>query len=128
MSHPNHQVRIPIVNFQNVVVTVTEDSNGGLSVSCVQGIPCNTRNTLINFQIPQRRTKTCDYQFTDPDVSDPDDQLTYMISRDGKMLTLCDLDSSAKKISFILNVVDVENPYKVGRLDPEVANQPDGTW
>lgn len=131
MSKPTPQPplppTIPVVNFQNVIVNVTE-FEGALYPSCVQGIPCTTRNTIINFQIAQRSTPTCDYRFVDMHYGSDDNQISYMISRDGKMLTFCDLDTQSGTINIILKVRDALNPDKTGILDPEVANQPDGVF
>lgn len=119
---------VPIVTFKNIVVNVTEDGNGLPSPVCPKTIGCSSPNTLINFQIAQRRTETCDYRFDPPDIVDPDHQLsTFIISRDGKMLTVCDTNSETSSAKITLHVYDAMHPHKRGSFDPEVANQPDGT-
>ncbi|MFZ4875527.1 hypothetical protein ACL9RI_10610 [Janthinobacterium sp. Mn2066] len=123
----NAQLVIPLAEFKNIVVTVTENAEGKLEPSCIETILCNNPDTLINFQIANPTTAESDYRFEMPKVTGDVEQLSdFVISLSGKMLTVCNANTEPGKINITLKVYDYVTPQKKGELDPEVANQPLG--
>jgi hypothetical protein len=117
---------IPPVAFKNIIVTVSEDG-GTLLPHCVEFIGCNTRDTLLNFQLSEPAHPERDYRFSAPGLRGDVDQLgAFTISQSGKMLTVCNATSKPSTINITLNVFDHIKPAHKGSFDPEVANQPDG--
>lgn len=118
---------VPIVAFKNIIVTVSEDSSGTLQPNCVEMIGCNSRDTLLNFQIANQAEAECDYRFELPGLRGDVTQFgKFTISPSGKMLTVCNATSAPGSIFVTLKVYDHVTPSKKGAFDPEVANQPDG--
>lgn len=127
MSVYDQQPYIPLANFKNVVVTVTEDDTGKLLPNCVEQIICSGRDTILNFQLTQPKNKNCDYRFERPDISGDTTQLgPVTISRSGKMLTVCNEVSRFGRIFITLRVYDELSLARRGSFDPEVINQPEG--
>lgn len=118
---------VPPIAFKNIIVTVREDGDK-LYPFCVEYIACDTRDTLLNFQIAEPAQLERDYRFKLPDVSGDVEQFgKFTLSPSGKMLTVCNSTSRQSSIKVNLHVYDHITHGKHGSFDPEVANQPDGS-